>query len=144
MRLNELVKIQAKGKKRVGRGVGSGLGKTAGRGTKGQKARGKIPAAFAGDLSLYKKLPRKRGMGNSKVTIKPKLLSLSRLSGFRKKTIVDTNALIEAGIISQKDAKTGVKILGTGEISQALVIKLSTSKSARQKIEKMGGTVENV
>ena len=65
MKLNELVKLKSRGKKRVGRGLGSKLGKTAGRGTKGQKARGKIPAGFTGaGLPTYKKLPLRRGLGN--------------------------------------------------------------------------------
>lgn len=72
MKLHELMKVRAKSRKRLGRGLGSGKGKTAGRGTKGQKARGKIPATFVGSLPLYKKLPLKRGQGNPKPSKKEK------------------------------------------------------------------------
>lgn len=144
MRLHELTKIKLRRKKRVGRGIGSGLGKTAGRGTKGQKARGKIPVGFSGDLAFYKKLPRKRGMGNPKSESKPKLINLSDLGIFKAKTIVDLNELLRAKVVSDKDKKRGAKILGTGEIDRALVIKLPTSQSARQKIEKAGGKCEHV
>ncbi len=62
MNLSQLLKIKTKGLRRLGRGVGSGRGKTSGRGTKGQKARGKIPLNFTGAMALYKKLPRRRGL----------------------------------------------------------------------------------
>lgn len=144
MRLHELVKIQKRPKKRVGRGLGSGKGKTAGRGTKGQKARGKIPVGFSGDLAFYKKLPRRKGMGNSTVSVKPRLITLSALSVFKNKTVVDISELLRAKIISEKDSKRGVKILGTGELTQALIVKLPVSKSARQKIESRGGKLTDV
>lgn len=131
-------------KKRIGRGIGSGKGKTAGRGTKGQKAKGKIPATFTGGLSLYRKLPLRRGKGNSKFLVKPKLVNLSKLSIFKAKTVVDITSLIDAKIISAKEAKKGVKVLGNGEIKNALTVKLPTSVSVREKIEKQGGKVINV
>lgn len=131
-------------KKRLGRGIGSGKGKTAGRGTKGQKARGKIPATFTGSLSLYKKLPLKKGKGNRKVSVKPKLINVSRLSIFKPKTVVDIGRLLEEKIVSQKDVERGVKILGEGEIKIALTVKLPVSSAARRKLEKAGGKVENV
>lgn len=141
MKLHELLKIKLKSKKRVGRGIGSGLGKTAGRGTKGQKARGKIPATFTGGLALYKKLPLRRGKGNTVLSEKLKTVHLSELSVFKDKTVVDVAKLIEVKIISEKEARQGVKILGDGEINKALTIKLLTSESTRQKIEKAGGKV---
>lgn len=144
MRLHELVKIQKRPKKRIGRGLGSGKGKTGGRGTKGQKARGKIPVGFSGDLAFYKKLPRRKGMGNSAVSVKPRLITLSELSVFKSKTVVDITQLLSAKIITDKDSKRGVKILATGEINKALIIKLPASKSARQKIESRGGKITNV
>lgn len=144
MKLQGLSKVQIAKKKRLGRGLGSGKGKTAGRGTKGQKARGKIPATFTGSLSLYKKLPLRRGKGNDAVSIKPKIINLSSLNNFKTKTIVDIAKLLEAKIISEKDVKIGVKILGNGEIESALTVKLLVSDSARKKIEKAGGKVENV
>ncbi|MDO8573904.1 MAG: 50S ribosomal protein L15 [Candidatus Daviesbacteria bacterium] len=131
-------------KKRLGRGIGSGKGKTAGRGTKGQKARGKIPATFTGGLSLYRKLPLKRGMGNTTVSGKPKILSLDKLNVFKAKTVVDLVKLLEEKIVSLKDVRKGIKILGTGEIKIALTVKLSVSDAARRKIEKAGGKVEHV
>lgn len=144
MRLHKLVKINQRAKKRLGRGLGSGKGKTAGRGTKGQKARGKIPATFTGSLSFYKKLPLKRGKGNLKLSTKPKLVNLLKLNVFKTKTVVDISKLLDAKIISDKEAKRGVKVLGNGEISRALIIKLPTSKAAQKKIEKSGGKVEHV
>lgn len=131
-------------KKRIGRGIGSGKGKTAGRGTKGQKARGKIPATFTGSLSLYRKLPLRRGKGNAPVSQKMKLIKLSQLNVFKAKEIIDIAKLIEAKIISAKEAKKGVKVLGNGEIKNALTVKLPTSVSVREKIEKQGGKVINV
>ncbi|MBI4038535.1 50S ribosomal protein L15 [Candidatus Daviesbacteria bacterium] len=142
MKLHQLIKIKARSKKRRGRGIGSGKGKTAGRGSKGQKARGKIPLTFTGSLSLYKKLPLRRGFGNPKLTSKLKLVSLSQLNIFNPKTVIDLEQLIKAKIISQRQARMGVKILGNGEVKHPLVIKLSLSSSARQKIEDKGGKVE--
>ena len=139
MKLNELTKLVTKPKKRLGRGIGSGKGKTAGRGSKGQKARGKIPATFTGTPALYKKLPLRRGLGNPKISTKPVLVSLSALDVFEKKSVVDIQKLIDKGIIKSEDAKFGVKILSNGEISKALTIKLPTSKAAKEKIEKVGG-----
>lgn len=144
MKLHEVIKSKTKSNKRLGRGIGSGKGKTGGRGTKGQKARGKIPATFTGSLSLYKKLPLRRGKGNTKVSIKPKIINISRLAVFKTKTVVDITKLLEAKIISAKDVKRGIKILGTGEIKSALTIKLPVSDSARKIIEKAGGNIENV
>ena len=144
MKLNELSKVTKRSKKRLGRGIGSGKGKTAGRGTKGQKARGKIPATFTGSMPLYKKLPLKRGLGNVKKSAKLKLINLSQLNVFKPKTVIDLEQLIKAKIINEKDVKIGVKILGGGEVDRALIIKLPISSSARERIEKMGGRVEYV
>lgn len=144
MRLHQLQKTQIRSKKRLGRGLGSGKGKTAGRGSKGQKARGTVPVTFIGGLPFYKKLPLKRGKGNRQVSVKPKIISLSQLNVFKAKEVIDITKLLEAKIISEKDMKRGIKILGNGEISQILTIKLPVSSSARNKIEKLGGKVENV
>lgn len=143
--LNQLPRIKSRANKRLGRGVGSGKGKTSGRGTKGQKARGKIPVGFSGSgLPLYKKLPLRRGFGNTVLREKAYVLNLSDLSIFKAKTVVDIEKLIEAKLISTKDAKAGVKILGSGEIVSALIIKLPISANARKKVEEKGGKVENV
>lgn len=144
MKLHESLKIKTRSKKRLGRGLGSGKGKTGGRGTKGQKARGKIPVTFTGSLSLFKKLPLRRGKGNPSPRLNIKVINLSALSVFKAKTVVDLAKLLEAKIITQKEAKRGIKILGNGEVSSALMVKLSTSTAARGKIEKAGGKVENV
>ncbi len=144
MKLHTMLKINSRPKKRLGRGIGSGKGKTAGRGTKGQKARGKIPATFTGSLSLYKKLPLKRGKGNPKLSTKPKLIDVAELNVFKAKELVDIGRLLEAKIISPKEAKKGVKILGNGQLKHSVIVKLPVSSSALKKIEKSGGKVEHV
>ena len=144
MKLHELLKVNHRPKKRLGRGPGSGKGKTAGRGTKGQKARGKIPATFTGSLSLYRKLPLKRGKGNPKFSTKPTIIHLSQLNIFKAKEVVDIEKLVEAKIISAREAKKGVKVLGEGEIKNALTVKFPVSAAARGKIEKSGGKIEHV
>lgn len=145
MKLHELLKAKRSLNKRVGRGIGSGLGKTAGRGTKGQKARGKIPVGFSGSgLPLYKKLPLKRGLGNRNTRGKFAVINLSDLSEFKSSAIVDMEALISRKIINQRDLKKGVKVLGNGDLLSALTIKLPVSSRARIKIEKIGGKVVNV
>ncbi|MBU1000576.1 50S ribosomal protein L15 [Patescibacteria group bacterium] len=142
MKLHELTKITTRPKKKLGRGIGSGKGKTAGRGTKGQKARGKIPLSFTGGLPLYKKLPFKKGKGNPKLTTKKTLLDIVKLDIFKDKTIVDLEKLIKTNIISEKQARKGVKILNKGKLSRALTVRLPVSASARKKIEESGGKVE--
>ena len=128
-------------KKRLGRGLGSGRGKTSGRGTKGQKARGKIPQNFSGDMAFYKKLPNRKGLGNPKIFENPRIITLSILNNLPAKTVVDLDQLLKANIINKNDLKKGVKILSTGELKKALNINLPVSKGARQKIEKAGGKV---
>lgn len=144
MKLHYLPKVNSRGKKRLGQGLGSGKGKTAGRGTKGQKARGKIPATFTGGLALYKKLPLRRGKGNTSLIAKPREINVFNLQVFKAKTVVDAAKLLEAKIISEKDIKRGIKLLGNGEIEVVLTIKIPTSENARKKIEKRGGKVLNV
>lgn len=144
MKLSQLQKIVTKKNKRLGRGIGSGKAKTGGRGTKGQKARGKIPVGFTGaGLSTYKKLPQSRGLGNRAVLKKPKLIALSRLNGLRKNSVVDLEQLERCGLISQKDIKIGVKILAdVTPLTVPLVVKLPVSKMAKRKIENIGGRLE--
>lgn len=142
MKLHELIKIKSRSKKRLGRGVGSGKGKTAGRGTKGQKARGKIPLVFSGDLAFYKKLPKRRGLGNPKLSASPKPITISSLNVFSKKATIDLEQLLASGVIGKKDARRRVKILAGGELKKALTIKLPVSKAARQKLEKVEGKVD--
>lgn len=143
MDLNTLSKIKTPSKKRVGRGIGSGKGKTAGRGAKGQKKRGKVALSFSGGgLPLYKKIPYLRGLKNKPVSKKPVVLSLDRLNIFKAGSTIDINSLVVQKIISAKNAaKHGVKILGTGDLKIILNVSLPVSESAKKKIEKAGGKI---
>lgn len=144
MKLNTLPKIVNKQNKRLGRGIGSGLGKTAGRGTKGQKARGKIPVGFTGaGLPTYKKLPKRAGFGNKKVSAKMKLVTLNQLNIFKSNSVIDLEQLFKFKLINKNDAKIGVKILAEGKLSVPLTVKLPVSKTALKEIEGIGGKVEN-
>lgn len=143
--LNSLSKINARGKKRLGQGHGSGKVKTSGRGTKGQNARGKVPLSFEGGaLSLIKRLPFRRGKGKNKSFKKqPVIVNIKALELLKDKSIVDQVLLIKEKIVNEKDAKEyGVKILGDGKITKSLVIKIPISKQAAKKIEKAGGRIE--
>lgn len=142
----QLQKITTKRKRRLGRGHGSGRGKTAGRGTKGQKARGSIPAFFEGGaLTIIKRLPMRRGKGRHKrLTKKPIAMNVKVLNLFPKGTTVDEEALIKKRIVDESDARAyGVKILGDGELLIPLTVKVPVSKGAKRKIEKAGGAVLN-
>lgn len=145
MKLEQLTKVITRSGKRLGRGLGSGRGKTSGRGTKGQKARGKVRLGFiGGGLPLYRKLPMRRGHKNSVVSEKPKTIKLSQLNTFKSGSVIDFESLLNNKIVTKKDLKKGVKILGLGEITKELVIKIPISESAKQKILQLGGKVENV
>lgn len=142
----KLPKIIKRGKKRLGRGYGSGKGgHTVGRGQKGQKARGKIGILFEGvkmKKSLIKRLPLRRGKGKFKAKNKPLVVNLKALNILPDLSVVDVSLLIDKGIIDRSDAKKyGVKILGDGEIKKKLIIKMPISKKAAQKIKKAGGKV---
>jgi len=147
MNLNKRLKTTAKKKKRVGRGYGSGKGgHTAGRGAKGDKARGKVKLTFDGTKtkkSFIKKLPLQRGKGKFKsLRTKPLVVNLKYLNLFEKGDQVNLESLIKKGIVAADEAKKlGVKILGDGELKTALTIELPTSKGAAKKIEKAGGKV---
>lgn len=146
MELSSLDKITKRTKKRLGQGHGSGRGKTGGRGTKGQKARRKIPLSFEGGaLTIIKRLPFMRGKGKNKsLRKKPIILNVKVLNLLKKGTVVDLKTLSENHIVDKDEAKIyGVKILGDGELSIPLTIKLPTSKGAKKKIEKAGGKVES-
>lgn len=145
MQLNKLDKISKKTKRRLGQGHGSGRGKTAGRGTKGQKARGKVSLSFEGGaLPLIKRLPFRRGKGKNKVfKKKPIIVNVKALNILKKNSIVDIKTLINHRIIDERDAKIyGVKILGEGNLSLPLIIKLPISKGAALKVKKAGGHIE--
>ncbi len=145
MNLNNLAKTTKREKKRLGQGHGSGRVKTSGRGTKGQKARSKIPLYFEGGaLPLIKRMPFHRGKGKNKVfKKKPIVINIEALNLFKKDESIDLKALIAKKIVEEEEAKLyGVKILGNGEIKTSLTIKLPISKQAEEKIKKAGGRVE--
>ena len=126
---------------RVGRGHGSGNGKTAGKGHKGQKARSGAPRIGfeGGQMPLYRRLP-KRGFKNRnhKEIV---AINVSALEVFENGATVDVEALIAQGIV--KNPEDGVKILGNGELTKKLNVKVSAySESAKEIIEKLGGTAE--
>ena len=126
---------------RRGRGHGSGNGKTAGKGHKGQKARSGAPRAGfeGGQMPLYRRIP-KRGFTNRN-SQEIVAINLSALEVFENDAVVDVNALIEAGIV--KNPRDGVKILGNGELTKKLNVKVNAySASAKEKIEALGGSVE--
>lgn len=145
MKLNNLSKVQDRSKKRLGRGLGSGKGKTGGRGTKGQKARGKMSPSFTGGgLPLYKKLPLRRGNGNRVISKKGTTIPLSALNVFKDGFVVDLNELIKSKIVTGKNARNGVKVLDRGEIEKVLTVRLPVSEGVKKKISLRGGKVENV
>ena len=129
-------------KKRVGRGVGSGLGKTSGRGQKGQNARsggGVRPGFEGGQLPLFQRLP-KRGFHNP-TRVEYAIVNLEDLNVFENDSVVDVQALIEKGLI--KNVKDGVKVLGKGELTKKLTVKANKfSESAQKAVEALGGSVE--
>ena len=128
--------------KRIGRGHGSGNGKTAGKGHKGQKARaghGMRPGFEGGQMPLQRRIP-KRGFNNifaADITA----INVERLNAFENGAVVDAAALVEAGVVSK--VVDGVKILGRGELTKKLTVKATAfSESAKQKIEAAGGKAE--
>ena len=127
---------------RKGRGAGSGNGKTAGKGHKGQKARsggGVRPGFEGGQLPLYRRLP-KRGFKNV-LAKEYAVVNVETLNRFDDNAVVDPAALVEAGIL--KNVLDGVRILGNGELTKALTVRAQGfTKGAQQKIEAAGGKVE--
>ncbi len=131
-----------KNRKRIGRGHGSGTGKTAGKGHKGQKARsgGSVKAGFeGGQMPLQRRLP-KRGFTPLKKKVYS-LVNLRDLDLFEAGSVVDLSALGKAGLV--KDIQDGIKILGDGELTKPLTVQAHKfSKSAQEKIEAAGGKAE--
>lgn len=146
MKLHELSPAPGskKVRTRVGRGLGSGLGKTSGKGHKGQNARaggGVRPGFEGGQMPIYRRLP-KRGFHN-KFAKEYAEVNVEQLNRFENGSTVDPVALIEAGVL--KNVRDGVRILGNGELTQSLtVIANGFSKSAAEKITAAGGKVEVV
>ncbi|NLL92017.1 MAG: 50S ribosomal protein L15 [Ruminococcaceae bacterium] len=129
--------------KRKGRGAGSGMGKTAGKGHKGQLARsgGKGPYFEGGQLPLTRRLP-KRGFNNI-FAKKISTINLSDLNVFADGSVVDVQAVVNSGLV--KKPGDGIKVLGNGEITKKLTVRLSAySASAKEKIESAGGKAEVV
>lgn len=146
MNLSELKPLQGSKKDsfRVGRGHGSGNGKTAGRGHKGQNARtggGVRPGFEGGQMPLYRRLP-KRGFTNRN-SLEIVAINVDLLNRFEDGAVVTVADMITAGII--KNPRDGVKILGKGDLTKKLTVQVNAfSDGAKQKIEAVGGTIEEV
>lgn len=129
---------------RKGRGTGSGNGKTAGKGHKGQNARaggGVRPGFEGGQLPLYRKLP-KRGFHNKFATTYA-IVNVSELNSFEDGAVIDLNALLEKKIV--RKAYDGLKVLGNGDLTKKVTVKATVfSASAKEKIEAAGGKTEEV
>ena len=144
MKLHELKPAEGsrKPRRRVGRGIGSGMGKTSTRGTKGQFSRtggGTRPGFEGGQMPLYRRLP-KRGFKNT-LAKKYAEVNVEQLNCFDNGAVVDPAALIEAGIL--KNVLDGVRVLGNGELTKSLTVQAQGfTKSAQQKIEAAGGKAE--
>jgi large subunit ribosomal protein L15 len=132
---------ERKQKKRIGRGTGSGTGKTSGRGHKGQKSRsggGTRPGFEGGQNPIYRRLP-KRGFNNNYFTVRYEILNLSDLEKLETSEVTP-ESLKKDGVLNRN---LPFKVLGTGEIKRALTIKAhKVSQSAKEKIEKAGGSIE--
>jgi len=147
MRIEDLQPAEGSrsGKRRVGRGVGSGLGKTSGKGHKGQKARsggikGKGAGFEGGQMPLQRRLP-KRGFRNCPFSKKYAVINLKDLSRIGELGVITPEVLHEKGIV--KDLKDGLKVLGEGEIRKAITVKAHAfSSTAQEKITAAGGKAE--
>jgi large subunit ribosomal protein L15 len=144
MKLNDLTAVpgSVKEPKRIGRGIGSGQGKTAGKGHKGQKARsgGSIRPGFeGGQMPLQRRVPKRGFVNIFAKTIKE--VNVGTLEKFEDGAVVDTQALIDAGIV--KTCCDGIKILGNGSLTKKLTVKVTAfSSAAKEKIEAAGGKAE--
>lgn len=145
MKLHELSSLDGsvKNRKRVGRGPGSGTGKTSGKGEKGQNARsggGVRPGFEGGQLPLFRRLS-KRGFNNYNFRTVYATVNVSDLEVFEEGTVVTKELLIEKGLV--KKELDGIKVLGNGELTKKLTVKANKfSSSAKAKIENVGGTIE--
>ncbi len=133
-----------KPKKRLGRGIGSGLGKTSGKGHKGQNARsggGVRPGFEGGQMPLFRRMP-KRGFTN--IFAKEfAILNVEELNRFPENTVVTPELLFSEGVVKRGKAVDGIKILGNGEVKVKLTVQAQKfSKTAAEKIEAAGGKVE--
>lgn len=142
MKLNELETLKVN-RKRIGRGPGSGTGKTSGKGHKGQNARsggGVRPGFEGGQLPLYRRLS-KRGFNNYNFQTTYATVNVGDLERFEEGTVVTKELLIEVGLVTKE--LDGIKILGNGELTKKLTVKANKfSSTAKTKIENVGGTIE--
>ena len=144
--LNNLSPVQGArhSKKRLGRGIGSGIGHTSGKGTKGQNARsggGVRPGFEGGQLPLFQRLPKRGFHNHNKVEFA--IVNVEKLNVFENGAVVDAEALVNASLI--KEVKDGVKVLGNGELTKKLTVKANKfSEAAKKAIEAKGGSVEEV
>lgn len=141
MHTSQLPSVVKNSHKRLGRGHGSGRGKTSGRGTKGQKARGTIPPLFeGGQLNIIERLPMLRGkQRNKSLKEKPVTIMVGALSSIPEKSTVTLELLKKTGIVKHDVKK--VKILSGGVLTVALTVDIPCSEGAKQTIEKAGGKV---
>ena len=150
MNLNDIRdnKNAVKERKRIGRGIGSGTGKTSGKGHKGQKARaggGVRPGFEGGGVALYMKLP-KRGFKNAPFKKEYAILNLSQIEKAFSEGEVNRELLISKGLLKGELRRLPIKVLGMGSISKSLVFKgiEKFSSSAKEAIAKVGGTIEDI
>ena len=133
-------------KKRLGRGIGSGVGKTSGKGHKGQNARsggGVRPGFEGGQMPLIRKLPR-RGFTNAYFKKHYSIINVSDLNKFENGSVVDVQSLLDRGLFSKVE-EYGVKVLGNGKLEKSLTVRLNKfSEVAKKKIVEANGTVEEV
>ena len=143
MKLHELNNLNAKNRKRIGRGPGSGTGKTSGKGHKGQNARsggGVRPGFEGGQLPLYRRLS-KRGFNNYNFRTVYATVNVSDLERFDEGTVVDLELLKSVRLVNKE--LDGLKVLGNGKLSKKLTVKANKfSDTAKEKIENVGGTTE--
>ena len=143
MKLHELNNSEAKNRKRIGRGPGSGTGKTSGKGHKGQNARsggGVRPGFEGGQLPLYRRLS-KRGFNNYNFRTVYATVNVTDLERFDEGTVVDIELLKSVRLVNKE--LDGVKVLGNGELTKKLTVKANKfSETAKEKIENVGGTTE--
>ncbi|HBP38173.1 MAG TPA: 50S ribosomal protein L15 [Clostridiales bacterium] len=132
---------------RKGRGVGSGNGKTAGRGHKGQNARaggGVRPGFEGGQMPIYRRLP-KRGFNHKRFDDKLIAINVSVLERFAEGSVVDEAVLKSSGAVSMPKVNASIKLMGYGELTRKLTVKVTAfTAGAKEKIEKAGGTAEEV
>ena len=147
MKLNELRPNEgggSKSRKRLGRGIGSGLGKTSGKGHKGQNARsggGVRPGFEGGQMPLFRRLP-KRGFTN--LFAKDfATINIEQLNRFDENTVITPELLIQEGLVKKNKTNNGIKILGNGDLTVKITVQAHKfSKTATEKIEAAGGKVE--